>query len=69
MTFKGYLNATDIDVQVAATNGTVLEWYGSIEELIEDCGIHSDIMEISIQEFDLELSDGYIMTFEDISEN
>jgi len=69
MTFKGYLAVDSIDIQVAATNGTVLEWYGSIQELIDDCGIHSDITEIDILEFDLELPDGYIMTFEDIGLN
>lgn len=69
MWFKAYLNANDLDIDVAAANGTVLSWYGSKEELYHDCGEDADITEIIIPDFEITLPDGYIMTFEEMGLN
>jgi hypothetical protein len=69
MWFKGWLNATEIDIEVAAANKSVMSWYGSKEELREDCGEDADITEIIIPDFEITLPDNYIMTFEDIGLN
>ena len=69
MFFKGYLAASELDIDVAKANGTLLEWYGSKEELYYDCGEDADVTEIEIQQFEIELPDGHWMEFDSIGLN
>ena len=69
MYFRGFLNASQLDIDVAKANGSCLDWYSSIDDLIDCNGEGADIIEILIPDFEIELDDGYIMTFEDIGEN
>lgn len=69
MYFIAYLNANQLDIDVAEANDSVLDWFGSKEELYEWCGEDADITTILIPDFEIELPDGYIMTFNDIGLN
>jgi len=69
MDFIGYLAVNDIDLEVAKANSTLLDWYGSLDEVYEDYGEGADVTEIVICDFEIELMDGYIMSFEDMGLN
>ena len=68
MYFKGYIDANEIDLEVAKANSTTMEWYSSKEDLYEWCGEDVEITEILIIDFELDI-DGHIMTFENIGMN
>ena len=69
MRFKAYIAANHIDIDVAQANGTLMDWYGSLEELYDDYGPNAEYVEIELEDFEIILDDLSIMRFEDIKEN
>ena len=69
MRFKAYIAANNIDIDVAQANGTLMDWYGSLEELYDDYGVNAEYVEIELEDFEIILDDLSIMRFEDIKEN
>jgi hypothetical protein len=69
MHFIGYVQGSKIDMLVDATNGTVIEYYFSLEELYYECGEEAEYSIIYLEDVEVILSDLSIMDFKDIGMN
>jgi hypothetical protein len=69
MIFLGFVEGNDMDILVQATAGNVVEYYFSLEELYDDCGIGTEFSIILLEDAEVILDDLSIMRFKDIGMN
>jgi hypothetical protein len=69
MIFLGFVEGNDMDILVQATAGNVVEYYFSLEELYDDCGIGTEFSIIYLEDAEVILNDLSIMRFKDIGMN
>ena len=69
MLFIGYVEGSKIDLTVKATNGTVIEYYFSLEELHDELGEDAEYQIIFLVDVEIKLFDNSIMKFDDIVMN
>jgi hypothetical protein len=69
MLFIGWVEGTEMDILVASTNGTVIDYYFSLDELQYDCGDEVEYSIILLEDVEVILQDLSIMSFNSIGMN
>ena len=69
MLFLGYIEGTEIDLTVDVTNGNIIEFYWTLEELRYECGEDAEFMTIYLDGVSVESLEGNLITFDEISLN
>ena len=69
MIFIGYIEGNEVDLLVNATNGNEIEYYFTLEELLEDCGEDAEYSTIHIMGVSVEDLDGNLIFFDSIGLN
>lgn len=69
MLFNGYVHGNEIDFTVHVTNGNVIEYYFSLEELFDEYGEDSEFMIIHLMGVSVESLEGNEINFDDIGLN
>lgn len=69
MLFNGYVHGSEIDFTVHVTNGNVIEYFFSLDDLLDEYGEDSEFMIIYLEGVSIESLEGNEIYFDDIGLN
>ncbi len=69
MLFVGYVEGSQIDLTVKATNGDIIEYFFNLKELKDELGEDAEYQIIFLVDVEIKLYDNNVMRFNDIEMN